>query len=111
MAVSITVNGAPVADGSTIHLAGGSNNSTAVCVTIDFPSAQGQYQYSQTWWNGDAGHMPNSESIPPTREAIGCGTRGDGASGSVGDFVVDATWFEANSTTDHQIKTVHVVFD
>ena len=112
MAVSITVNGVPVADGSTIHLAGSSNTNTVhtdVYVTLDFPSAQGTCKFSDVWWNGATDDV-GEQAIHQTEVRIG-GTNWNGLSGSSGDYKADATWFQTNGTMDHQIKTVHVVFD
>jgi hypothetical protein len=109
MMVTITVNGAPVADGSTIHLPGGASNSTAICVTIDFPSAQGTYTFSDAWWTGRVDNHPT----PPAHqmEVHDCSDDWDGPVGSCGDYKTDVTWFEANGTIDHQVITIHVVFD
>lgn len=113
MTVTITVNGAPVADGSTIHLAGSSNANTVnttIGVTVDFPSVQGEYQFLDFWWSGRTGNPPRT-SVPRTGEVSAGGTNWNGNSGTSGDYKVDVTWFEANGTIDHQVITIHIVFD
>ena len=111
MAVSITVNGVPVADGSTIHLTGDPTKSTKACVVMDFPLAQGSYQAKLTLWDGSSVNMPNPVSIHQVDgEHQVCMSQWDNAVANQ-PITGDATWFEANGTMDHQIKTIHVVFD